>query len=140
MRLVFEQTASYESQWGAITAIASKLGRVPQAKRRNSENGIAAVAANGFIYYGHKHGLIRYQAVGLDAGRTFDVSFGYVGVTPMFEKAGFRRVMPTDAHSDHRTRWLVRLDFAYIEAWSIWLDISIIARTIPAVLSGRGAY
>jgi len=35
---------------------------------------------------------------------------------------------------------LVRLDFAYIEAWSIWLDISIIARTIPAVLSGRGAY
>jgi lipopolysaccharide/colanic/teichoic acid biosynthesis glycosyltransferase len=35
---------------------------------------------------------------------------------------------------------LVRLDFAYIEAWSIWLDISIIARTVPAVLSGRGAY
>ena len=35
---------------------------------------------------------------------------------------------------------LVRLDFAYIEAWSIWLDISIIARTIPAVLSGRGAF
>jgi len=35
---------------------------------------------------------------------------------------------------------LVRLDFAYIEAWSIWLDISIIARTIPAVLAGRGAY
>jgi exopolysaccharide biosynthesis polyprenyl glycosylphosphotransferase len=35
---------------------------------------------------------------------------------------------------------LVRLDFTYIENWSIWLDISIIARTIPAVLSGRGAY
>ncbi len=35
---------------------------------------------------------------------------------------------------------LVRLDFAYIEAWSIWLDISIIARTIPAVVTGRGAY
>jgi exopolysaccharide biosynthesis polyprenyl glycosylphosphotransferase len=35
---------------------------------------------------------------------------------------------------------LVRLDFAYIEAWSIWLDVSIIARTIPAVLTGRGAY
>jgi len=35
---------------------------------------------------------------------------------------------------------LVRLDFAYLENWSIWLDISIIARTIPAVLSGRGAY
>jgi exopolysaccharide biosynthesis polyprenyl glycosylphosphotransferase len=35
---------------------------------------------------------------------------------------------------------LVRLDFAYIESWSIWSDVSIIARTIPAVLSGRGAY
>ena len=35
---------------------------------------------------------------------------------------------------------LVRLDFTYLESWSIWLDISIIARTIPAVLRGRGAY
>jgi exopolysaccharide biosynthesis polyprenyl glycosylphosphotransferase len=35
---------------------------------------------------------------------------------------------------------LVRLDFAYIENWSIWSDVSIIARTIPAVLTGRGAY
>jgi exopolysaccharide biosynthesis polyprenyl glycosylphosphotransferase len=35
---------------------------------------------------------------------------------------------------------LVRLDFAYLENWSIWLDITIIARTIPAVLRGRGAY
>ncbi|MDW8337963.1 MAG: sugar transferase, partial [Thermoleophilia bacterium] len=35
---------------------------------------------------------------------------------------------------------LVRLDFTYIENWSIWLDITILARTIPAVLTGRGAY
>ncbi len=35
---------------------------------------------------------------------------------------------------------LVRLDFTYIENWSIWLDIAIIAKTIPAVVSGRGAY
>ena len=35
---------------------------------------------------------------------------------------------------------LVRLDFYYLENWSIWLDISILAKTIPAVLSGRGAY
>ncbi len=35
---------------------------------------------------------------------------------------------------------LVRLDFTYIENWSIWLDITVIARTIPAVVSGRGAY
>ena len=29
---------------------------------------------------------------------------------------------------------LVRLDFTYLENWSIWLDISIIAKTIPAVV------
>jgi len=35
---------------------------------------------------------------------------------------------------------LVRLDFTYIENWSIWLDITIIAKTIPAVIMRRGAY
>jgi exopolysaccharide biosynthesis polyprenyl glycosylphosphotransferase len=35
---------------------------------------------------------------------------------------------------------LVRLDFTYIENWSIWLDISIIVKTIPAVVTRRGAY
>ena len=29
---------------------------------------------------------------------------------------------------------LVRLDFYYLENWSIWLDISILAKTLPAVL------
>ena len=35
---------------------------------------------------------------------------------------------------------LVRLDFYYLETWSIWLDITIMVKTIPAVLSARGAY
>jgi lipopolysaccharide/colanic/teichoic acid biosynthesis glycosyltransferase len=35
---------------------------------------------------------------------------------------------------------LVRLDFYYLENWSIWLDISILLKTVPAVLRGRGAY
>jgi exopolysaccharide biosynthesis polyprenyl glycosylphosphotransferase len=35
---------------------------------------------------------------------------------------------------------LVRLDFTYLEQWSIWLDITIIAKTIPAVIARRGAY
>jgi len=35
---------------------------------------------------------------------------------------------------------LVRLDFYYLENWSIWLDISILAKTMPAVVARRGAY
>ena len=35
---------------------------------------------------------------------------------------------------------LVRLDFYYIENWSVWLDITILVKTLPAVLGRRGAY
>ena len=35
---------------------------------------------------------------------------------------------------------LVRLDFYYLDNWSIWLDISILAKTFPAVVAQRGAY
>jgi exopolysaccharide biosynthesis polyprenyl glycosylphosphotransferase len=35
--------------------------------------------------------------------------------------------------------WM-RLDLEYIDRWSLWLDFSILARTIPAVVRGRGAY
>ncbi len=35
---------------------------------------------------------------------------------------------------------LVRLDFYYLENWSIWLDITILLKTIPAVLAREGAY
>ncbi len=35
---------------------------------------------------------------------------------------------------------LVRLDFIYLERWSLALDLAILAKTLPAVLSRRGAY
>jgi len=34
----------------------------------------------------------------------------------------------------------VEMDLAYIERWSLWLDLAILLRTLPAVVSGRGAY
>jgi exopolysaccharide biosynthesis polyprenyl glycosylphosphotransferase len=34
-------------------------------------------------------------------------------------------------------RW-VRMDLEYIDRWSLWLDLKIIARTIPAVVSQEG--
>ena len=35
---------------------------------------------------------------------------------------------------------LVRLDFLYLERWSVFLDLSIILKTLPAVLRARGAW
>jgi exopolysaccharide biosynthesis polyprenyl glycosylphosphotransferase len=35
---------------------------------------------------------------------------------------------------------LVRLDFYYLENWSLWLDITILVKTLPAVAARRGAY
>lgn len=35
-------------------------------------------------------------------------------------------------------QWM-RLDMQYIDQWSLWLDMKILARTIPAVLKGSGA-
>jgi lipopolysaccharide/colanic/teichoic acid biosynthesis glycosyltransferase len=33
----------------------------------------------------------------------------------------------------------MRLDLQYMDEWSLWLDLKILARTIPAVLRGSGA-
>ncbi|HUO17282.1 MAG TPA: sugar transferase [Verrucomicrobiae bacterium] len=35
-------------------------------------------------------------------------------------------------------QWM-RLDMQYLDEWSLWLDMKILARTIPAVLRGSGA-
>jgi lipopolysaccharide/colanic/teichoic acid biosynthesis glycosyltransferase len=34
-------------------------------------------------------------------------------------------------------RW-VEKDLEYIDKWSFWLDLKIIARTVPAVITGQG--
>jgi exopolysaccharide biosynthesis polyprenyl glycosylphosphotransferase len=35
---------------------------------------------------------------------------------------------------------LVRLDFLYLERWSVFLDLSILVKTVPAVFARRGAF
>jgi lipopolysaccharide/colanic/teichoic acid biosynthesis glycosyltransferase len=35
---------------------------------------------------------------------------------------------------------LVRLDFLYLERWSVFLDLSILLKTVPAVVRARGAW
>ncbi|HEY7603457.1 MAG TPA: sugar transferase [Gaiellaceae bacterium] len=35
---------------------------------------------------------------------------------------------------------MVRLDYVYVNTWSLWSDLRLLARTIPAVFSGNGRY
>jgi lipopolysaccharide/colanic/teichoic acid biosynthesis glycosyltransferase len=42
--------------------------------------------------------------------------------------------------SDITYRERARLEHRYATGWSLWLDLKILFRTIPAVVNGRGAY
>lgn len=53
------------------------------------------------------------------------------GITGLWQVSG-----RSDVSYDER----VRLDMFYIRNFSIWLDLHLILRTIPVVLSGKGAY
>jgi exopolysaccharide biosynthesis polyprenyl glycosylphosphotransferase len=52
------------------------------------------------------------------------------GITCLWQING-RNLIPFE-------QWM-ELDMQYIDKWSIWLDLKILARTIPAVLRGSGA-
>jgi lipopolysaccharide/colanic/teichoic acid biosynthesis glycosyltransferase len=54
------------------------------------------------------------------------------GITGLWQVSGRSHVVDFEE--------VVRLDREYIEHWSIWLDISILLRTIPAVFGRHGAY
>jgi GNAT superfamily N-acetyltransferase len=74
--------------------------------------GVAAALLDGVIELARRSGAPGVEAYPIDPeGGRVNANFGYVGVTPMFEKAGFRRVLETSAHSDNRPRILMRLDF-----------------------------
>ncbi len=55
-------------------------------------------------------------------------------------KPGLTGLWQVSGRGDVPFEQQVRLDLDYIARRSIWLDLSLIVRTIPAVLTGRGAY
>jgi GNAT superfamily N-acetyltransferase len=74
--------------------------------------GVAVALLEGVVDYARRSGAPGVEAYPIDPeGGRVDVSFGYVGVTPMFEKLGFQRIVETTAHSDRRPRILMRLMF-----------------------------
>ena len=81
--------------------------------------GVAAALLDGVIELARRSGAPGLEAYPIDPeGGRVNANFGYVGVTTMFEKAGFRRVLETSARSDNRPRILMRLDLAGAAAGS----------------------
>jgi len=53
-------------------------------------------------------------------------------------KPGMTGLWQVGARRDREfDRWVQR-DLEYIDSWSLWLDLKIIARTVPAMFSGTG--
>ena len=53
---------------------------------------------------------------------------------------GMTGLWQVSGRSDVPFHDMVRLDLHYIRNWSLWLDLEIILRTVPAVIGNRGAY
>jgi lipopolysaccharide/colanic/teichoic acid biosynthesis glycosyltransferase len=52
-------------------------------------------------------------------------------------KPGITGLWQVEARNDPEfDRW-VALDLTYIDRWSLWLDLKIMLRTVPAMLAGR---
>ncbi len=54
------------------------------------------------------------------------------GITCLWQCSGRNHIKNFD-------EW-VKMDLEYIDKWSLWLDLKIMLKTVPAVLMGRGAY
>lgn len=75
--------------------------------------GLARELLDGVIAYARAEGCACLEAYPVDPqGARIDTTFAYVGTASMFEAAGFRKVVQTQAHSARLPRWLMRLDLA----------------------------
>ncbi len=54
-------------------------------------------------------------------------------------RPGITGLWQVRGRANQGTEEMVQLDLFYVQQWSIWLDLKILALTLPAVLRGRGA-
>jgi len=74
--------------------------------------GVARALLAAVVEAAREAGAPGVEAYPIDPGGSrVDVGFAFVGLASMFDQAGFRRVLQTDAHSAGLPRLLVRLDF-----------------------------
>ena len=62
------------------------------------------------------------------------------GMNLLTVRPGITGLWQVSGRSDVSYQERVQLDMYYIRNWSIWMDFQLILRTIPALISRRGAY
>jgi lipopolysaccharide/colanic/teichoic acid biosynthesis glycosyltransferase len=67
-------------------------------------------------------------------------NFGAAAAKRLSVKPGITGLWQVSGRQDLRHEERVVLDVYYVDHWSPWLDLSILLRTIPAVVLMRGAY
>ena len=73
--------------------------------------GVTRALLDGAISYARSCGAPAVEGYPVDTGGArISSSAAHIGTTGLFEAAGFRRVQETQARSDKRPRWLMRLD------------------------------
>jgi lipopolysaccharide/colanic/teichoic acid biosynthesis glycosyltransferase len=58
----------------------------------------------------------------------------------LLAKPGLTCIWQVSGRSDLDFDTWVAMDISYLRDWNLWLDLKLLAKTIPAVLSGKGAY
>lgn len=66
--------------------------------------------------------------------------YGQYGQTLLLVMPGLTGLWQVSGRSNTTYDERVALDVEYITNWSLWVDIKILLRTVPAVLKGDGAY
>ena len=62
---------------------------------------------------------------------SFKLGVVSVGITCLWQIGGRNKISSFE-------EW-VRLDLKYIDNWSLWLDLKILLKTVPAVLLRKGS-
>ncbi|GAB3912922.1 N-acetyltransferase [Microlunatus endophyticus] len=73
--------------------------------------GLAHQLLDGAIAYARSEGAPALEGYPVEPeGERLDTAFAYVGTTGLFAAHGFQTVLPTTSHTDHKLRWVMRLD------------------------------
>jgi lipopolysaccharide/colanic/teichoic acid biosynthesis glycosyltransferase len=55
-------------------------------------------------------------------------------------RPGMTGIWQISGRSEVSFEEMMAMDMRYVRGWSLWLDLSLLLRTVPALVRGRGAY